>query len=772
MKRNRIVQAGVVILLAAMLAGSCMQVAMPAMGVPCTWVQAWLPALLAAALIFLSGLSVWGGIASLIVGIGAFGALILTHRPALQQILPWIRSWSGGQNAVDAVTLELVSGLFCPAVSAFLGACMLLFLRHSSGTPFAILVFFSLLMVSYALEPTRSFTPAIPGLIAAVAAFSLSSRATMESGALSALIAALITVALALPLVPENGATWAPLERVAATARSIFEDYFRFTEERVPFTITTEGYNHAVQEQEGVVARLGGPAEPDEGVVLRVKADKDVLLRGTIRRTYTGNNWIDIDAKARYLYYDMLRRSIRTEVLGMSDNEAFEPVTVEVQYVNSATSSLFVPARLNDFSMNLQNAVYFNSIGEMFLSRPLSSGDTYRLTGAVVGNRGDAVRSRVAATMGSMDDAYADALDTCLRVPDVVEGGVYQLAIELAESESNPYDKALAIERWLRNNCTYTLTPDMPDPSRDFVSQFVLSTRRGYCSYFASAMTVMCRIVGLPARYVEGYSVKGGEEFADVTGENAHAWTEVYFAGLGWVAFDPSNGGVGGEDGNSNESSGSNSQSGNASDSNDESDGAQETPAPEPMGGDTAQETRSPEPPSGEDASEQMNTPTPSPTWQPAPDDTPHDDHHSFAWIGVLLILLILLVVAVVAAIRLRTTDPMLLSRHTKNPEEACYILYRAILTLNRQVGTIPMSAESPVQYARRICADGQNSAFILFASAISGLAYGKAIPTQDTVEAGREAYTAFLNSASRRQRIRYTLTRLTRGLGRFDQIP
>ena len=86
---------------------------------------------------------------------------------------------------------------------------------------------------------------------------------------------------------------------------------------------------------------------------------------------------------------------------------------------------------------------------------------------------------------------------------------------------SNAADKALAIEHWLRNNCVYTLTPDYPDESRDFVSQFVLDGRDGYCSYFASAMTVMCRIAGLPARYVEGYSVSAAGADQILTGEDA-----------------------------------------------------------------------------------------------------------------------------------------------------------------------------------------------------------------------------------------------------------
>ena len=130
-----------------------------------------------------------------------------------------------------------------------------------------------------------------------------------------------------------------------------------------------------------------------------------------------------------------------------------------------------------------------------------------------------------------------------LQLPDGIESGVYALTAEITQNCESPYDKALAIERWLKANCVYTLSPDYPMLNRDFVSQFLLDTREGYCSYFASAMTVMCRIAGVPARYVEGYYARmNGADSVILTGENAHAWTEVYLGGAGWIAFNPSGG--------------------------------------------------------------------------------------------------------------------------------------------------------------------------------------------------------------------------------------
>ena len=71
-----------------------------------------------------------------------------------------------------------------------------------------------------------------------------------------------------------------------------------------------------------------------------------------------------------------------------------------------------------------------------------------------------------------------------------------------AAGEGTDYQKALNIQNWLRSNCTYTLDVESVSTGVDFVTAFLLGTRKGYCTYFASAMTVMCRMVGIPARYV------------------------------------------------------------------------------------------------------------------------------------------------------------------------------------------------------------------------------------------------------------------------------
>ncbi len=97
--------------------------------------------------------------------------------------------------------------------------------------------------------------------------------------------------------------------------------------------------------------------------------------------------------------------------------------------------------------------------------------------------------------------------------------------------------------QYLSTNFPYNLDVRSTPRNRDFVDYFLFEQKEGYCTYFASALTIMARCVGIPARYVEGYILppKPSEKQSNlynVTNNQAHAWTEVYFEGYGWLPFE------------------------------------------------------------------------------------------------------------------------------------------------------------------------------------------------------------------------------------------
>ncbi len=131
-----------------------------------------------------------------------------------------------------------------------------------------------------------------------------------------------------------------------------------------------------------------------------------------------------------------------------------------------------------------------------------------------------------------------------LRVPRGLSAQLSALANEIAANETNDYGRAAAIQRYLASNYRYTTDPGDANLS-DPVGHFLFESRQGYCSHYASAMVLLARSLGIPARYVEGYMVpapQSANEPTIVMDSDAHAWPELYFAGVGWLPFEPTTG--------------------------------------------------------------------------------------------------------------------------------------------------------------------------------------------------------------------------------------
>lgn len=174
----------------------------------------------------------------------------------------------------------------------------------------------------------------------------------------------------------------------------------------------------------------------------------------------------------------------------------------------------------------------------------------------------DAVRSRTKfkvgdsfITVGTVSTASEEKLrgagenyppyvrDRYLQLPDSLPGRVRQLAADLTKDRPAPFDKAKAIEAYLR-----LLTPSFDiktvPPGRDAVDYFLFDEKKGYSDYQASAMVVLLRAVGVPARLAVGYTVN--EDQLDLSvrryllrDKHAYAWPEVYFPAYGWQEFSP-----------------------------------------------------------------------------------------------------------------------------------------------------------------------------------------------------------------------------------------
>ncbi len=127
------------------------------------------------------------------------------------------------------------------------------------------------------------------------------------------------------------------------------------------------------------------------------------------------------------------------------------------------------------------------------------------------------------------------------QLPETVTERTRQLAYALAAGKGNAYDVATAIESFVRERIVYNEAAPVPQ-GVDAVDSILFDRPEGYCTFYASAMAVLLRAVGIPARVAVGYypgdfdSELGGFVYRD---RNAHAWVEVYFPGYGWIPFEP-----------------------------------------------------------------------------------------------------------------------------------------------------------------------------------------------------------------------------------------
>ncbi|MEK6221828.1 MAG: transglutaminase-like domain-containing protein, partial [Chloroflexota bacterium] len=134
--------------------------------------------------------------------------------------------------------------------------------------------------------------------------------------------------------------------------------------------------------------------------------------------------------------------------------------------------------------------------------------------------------------------------DTYLNLPNSVTERVLLLAQELTATSPTPYDRAIAIEQYLRQ---FPYTLDLPPRplGRDIADYFLFSLKKGYCDYYATTMAVLARAAGLPARMAVGYigsSYDTETGTYKVTADQAHSWVEIYFPNYGWVQFEPTAG--------------------------------------------------------------------------------------------------------------------------------------------------------------------------------------------------------------------------------------
>jgi len=283
----------------------------------------------------------------------------------------------------------------------------------------------------------------------------------------------------------------------------------------------------------GRTLTLRGPRVLRDVPVLQIStpSDKRFYWRGVVFDRYTGGGWINTDDNSVQL--DAWQQP------NLAAFEAREEVTQTVMVLLPADTLIFAapqPRRVSvatraDASITVDGVT---EVSQLITYRSLKKGSFYSVVSSL--STADEESLRVSGT-----DYPAWVRDRYLQLPDSLPQSVRAQAQIIAGTLPTAYDKASAIEAWLRANVTYDDQTPAPPQDQDAVA-YVLSIKRGYCDYYASAMVVMLRSLGVPARVAVGYAqgvYDPFNRFYSVREKDAHSWVEVFFPKYGWVEFEP-----------------------------------------------------------------------------------------------------------------------------------------------------------------------------------------------------------------------------------------
>jgi transglutaminase-like putative cysteine protease len=268
--------------------------------------------------------------------------------------------------------------------------------------------------------------------------------------------------------------------------------------------------------------------------LLRVSNDAPPLWRGTFFRTYTGTSWVNPSgAPAAVDGPSAAVPKIADDPPPKGGTTRRDAVSIEPGAAGGLIWSPGVPTHLKASGNQVRKIVRGPANVRVF-ENPAAPLTSYTVT-SVVAPTGPSI---LEAASG---DDPADAVWTAL--PAEVPTEVSDLAHRITAGAGNRYQQVTAIEKYLLANETYTLNAPIAPRGVDAVDDFLFRTHQGFCELFASAETVMLRTLGVPARLVSGlaYGVKEGSSRL-YTEQNAHAWVEVYYPGIGWSPVDPTAG--------------------------------------------------------------------------------------------------------------------------------------------------------------------------------------------------------------------------------------
>ena len=291
-------------------------------------------------------------------------------------------------------------------------------------------------------------------------------------------------------------------------------------------------FNFSVTGFQAESSRLGGPVDERNDQVMTVKSSRSLYLRGNVKQIYTGESWEAITEPSRIF-------KLTDDVSGIEDDEKdlyYDRVEAVITFRDFSSTTLFSP--LFPEILNSFDARAFVMGRDSFLVLPggLYDGESYYLSALVPKPYGIRLANGADESSEELQDK-----ELYLNLPRSISERTIELTNRITDGLETPYEKAAAIEAYLRDNFSYRHDVDQVPGDVDFVDNFLFEENEGYCTYYASAMVVMLRIADIPSVYIEGFVARGPADdgLYSVTYNNAHSWVEAFIEPVGWMTFEP-----------------------------------------------------------------------------------------------------------------------------------------------------------------------------------------------------------------------------------------
>ncbi|HEY6289722.1 MAG TPA: DUF3488 and transglutaminase-like domain-containing protein, partial [Nitrospiraceae bacterium] len=282
-----------------------------------------------------------------------------------------------------------------------------------------------------------------------------------------------------------------------------------------------------------------GSVKQNPQIVMRVElpdqpaVEKDRLyLRGLAYDQYNGQSWSHSGTRRRSLSLVADGTFLARPADSRPSDSPSGTIRQDILLETLDTAVLFA-APFAEFVSGEFLTVQADAMGGLHLSFPPSSRIRYSVTSQAPRLVADERTASILAYPDSIRSHY-------LQVP-MGSQQVADLAHRVSQQATTPFGRTLAIQQHLLENYRYSLEGDTATLSHP-LEEFLFTRKTGYCEHYATAMVVMLRTVGIPARLVTGFLATEWNEYGGyftVRQRDAHAWVEVYFPHSGWITMDP-----------------------------------------------------------------------------------------------------------------------------------------------------------------------------------------------------------------------------------------